>query len=332
MNKTLTVALAVAMFTPLYAVAAPTLYGKANVSYASTKETTGVQERSTVVLESNASRIGVKGSEAIADTSLEGIYQAEFEVAFDDGANGDKNDKGTFSQRNIFLGVKGNFGSVIAGHFDTPFKNAQNKVDLFNDLYGDIKNTFTLNEKREKNSLMYTSPTMAGFTLNADLIASEDNRTDAEKGAKPERSNGASLSATYENRGFYGAFAYDLDVVAEGTSAARGVLQYTVASVQLGFLAEQYEPAEKDADKVNGVFGSIKYTINDWALLAQYGQSDIKKTDGTTLSLGADYTLSKNAKLFGFYISNAYVTKNATDSTQVDTDMDYLGVGMELKF
>ena len=58
---------------------------------------------------------------------------------------------------------------------------SQNKVDLFNDLYGDIKNTFTLNEKREKNSLMYTSPTMAGFTLNADLIASEDNRTDAEK-------------------------------------------------------------------------------------------------------------------------------------------------------
>jgi predicted porin len=173
---------------------------------------------------------------------------------------------------------------------------------------------------------------MAGVTLHADVIASEDNRTDEEKRIQEERSNGTSLSATYETGGFYGALAYDLDVEAEGTSTVRGVLQYTIADVQLGLLAEEYEPAEKDADKVNGVLGSIKYTISDWALLAQYGQSDIYKTDGTTLSLGVDYLLSKNAKLFGVYTNNAYVTKNLVKGTEVDTDMDYLGVGMELKF
>ena len=318
MNKQLTAALAVICCAPMAAQADIKFYGKANVSYASVKADAGDAETSIVELSSNASRLGIKGSEKIND-SLEAIYQAEYEVYVDDGKG--KNDQ-TFGQRNIYVGLKGNFGSVIAGNFDTPLKRIQKKVDLFGDLYGDIKNQFTHNDNRKANSLMYISPKMAGFALYGDLIASEEEDT----------SNGTSMAVTYENGGFYGAIAHDLDVEDDGASATRGVIQYNLNALQLGLLVEEEE--SKDGVKTDGVFASVKYKLGSWALKAQVGQSDIKDQDGETLSLGADYKLSKNAKVFGFYTSNGYteVVGEDAEAIALDVSEDALGVGLEVKF
>ena len=320
MKKQLSAAIALALCVPAVASAGPTLYGKANVSYASVNTEVGANEESIVEVRSNASRIGVKGSEKISD-SLDAIYQAEFQVEFDDGDD-------VFSQRNIFVGVKGNFGSVIAGHFDTPLKQAQNKVDLFNDLYGDIGKVFTVNDNRVSNSLMYTSPNLGGFMLYADLIASEqDNDAVPED---QERSNATSIAATYEANGFYGALAYDLDVEAESTSTVRAVFQYNIESFQIGLLAEEYE--RQDEEKVNGVMASLQYKINDWALKVQFGQSDIRQEDETNFSIGADYKMSKNTKLFGFYTNDTYLADTDIDGNDIDADGDFLGLGIEVKF
>lgn len=331
MNKLLTSAIALAMCTPAAAMAAPTLYGKANLSYASLSADdlndpdTSI---STVRLESHASRIGIKGSEEISE-GFSAIYKAEFQVQFDDGQDKTK----TFVKRNIYAGVKGNFGSVIAGHFDTPFKKAQNKVDLFNDLYGDIKVNFTNSDKRASNSVMYSSPEVSGFTLYADFITSEDK----------DASNGTSVALTYNHSHFYAALAYDLDVSTiytfgsgddqivigngEGTSALRGVFQYNRNTMQFGLLAEEFEDAE--GEKNNGVFASFKYGIKQWDLKAQYGQSDIRRQDGETLSLGADYKFSKSTKVYGYYTNNTYI---ANLDTSKNIDSSFAGVGIEVKF
>ena len=323
MNKTLSIALAVAMSSPLYAIAAPTLYGKANVTYSSVKKSAGNTDTSMTELASNASRIGVKGSEKLTDTNLEVIYQAEFQIEVDDGDRGGR----TFNQRNVFVGVKGGFGTVQAGKFDSPLKNAQNKVDLFNDLYGDIA-VISNGENRPSNSVMYSSPTMAGFTFYGDVISSEND----------DISNGTSLAATYDNGGLYTALAYDMDVTVEDTSTVRGVLQYTFSNLQLGVLVEQFEPVG-DVDKLNAAFASIKYSMNKWALLGQFGQSEIVKgedSDGTTFSVGADYSLNSNAKLFAFYTNNSYTAFNTDAVTNIVSDVDfkddYFGVGMDVKF
>lgn len=331
MKKQLSVAIASLMFAPVFVQADPTLYGKANVSYASTKsETDGQESESVEELASNASRIGVKGSEEISD-GLKGIYQAEFEIYFDDGDSSGK----TFKQRNIFVGIQGDFGTVIAGHFDTPLKQAQKKVDLFNDLYGDIKNSITVNDNRESNSIMYSTPDLSGFRLYADLISSED----------ADDSNGTSLAATYENAGFYAALAYDIDVEYEktgekddegnnitsnDTSAVRAVIQYSFGDFQLGLLGEEYENISKE--KNSGILGSVKYKLGDFALKGQFGQSDIKEQDATTLSLGVDYKLSKASKLFAFYTQNSHVAEVTDAGVEIDQDDTYLGVGVEVKF
>lgn len=120
---------------------ATTLYGKANIALQSADE----DGQSELQLVSNASRIGVMGSESIAG-GVEFIYQFEYEVNIDDG----EKDGQTFTQRNIYLGLKTAGGTIMAGNFDTPTKKSQGKVDLFDNLAGDIKNVFT-GDNRVKN-------------------------------------------------------------------------------------------------------------------------------------------------------------------------------------
>lgn len=301
MKKSLSIAIALAsMTTASLAVAEIDLYGKANVSLEMVNE----GDVSTTELLSNASRLGFKGSEKIND-QLEAIYQLEYEVYFDDSE--------TFKQRNIFIGLKGGFGQVIAGNFDTPLKVAQNKIDLFNDLRGDIKNVITVNDNRTSNTVQYSTPETGGFGANLAVISSEVEGQDA----------GKSLSVSWANEMFYVAGAFEQDVEDENAEAMRAVAQINLNAVQLGALYEQYE--EENQDSVDGWLVSAQFKVaSDWALKAQYGQSDQHEEGGETMSIGADYKLSKNAKVFGFY------TEETADNDVLDND--YAGIGMELKF
>lgn len=285
------------------AMAEVDFYGKANVSFQAVDEN---GDRFTELV-SNASRIGIKGSETIND-SLEAIYQFEYETAVDDGEN--SNDE-TFSQRNIFIGVTGSFGTAIAGHFDTPLKAAQNKVDLFNDLEGDIRNLITVNENRASNQVNYTTPSSIGpVTVSVSVISSEEDNVD----------NGVSASVAFEQNGLYLAAAFDQDVEGVDEEAARVVAQYNFSNFQVGGLYETYDD---DIDSYDGFLVSGQYRLNQWAFKAQFGQSDIAEEGGESLSLGADYKLSDSTKVFG------YVTRLESD---LFTDADYLGVGIEHNF
>ncbi|WP_231757266.1 porin [Microbulbifer elongatus] len=285
-------------------------YGKANASFQSNDEGDGA----TTDVKSNASRLGVKG-ELPLDSGIKGIYKMEYQVNMD--GEGD-----TFTQRNIFAGLEGGFGQVIGGKFDTPLKIAQKKVDLFNDLEGDIKSLITKSDNRESNNLQYTTPSFGGFHVAAAYISNKDAEILDDEGALIDtRDNGTSVAFAYDNNGVYLAYAYDMDVEANDWNVARMVAQYNFGNVQVGGLYEEQERA--DNSKQDGWMTSVAYKINNWTAKAQYGQSDIVKTDGETFSLGLDYKLSKAAKVFTFY----------TDETAADNyARSYVGVGTEFKF
>ncbi|WP_323844131.1 porin [Microbulbifer magnicolonia] len=320
MKKT-ALSLAIASMVPVLANAQAEselvdLYGKANVAFQSADEGDG----SVTDIKSNASRLGVKGELPLDDVAgvggLKGIYQMEYQVDIDGEA------EETFEQRNIFAGLEGGFGQVIGGKFDTPLKVAQNKVDLFNDLEGDIKSIITKSDNRESNNLQYTTPSFGGFKVSAAYISHKDDEIlDADGNLLDTRDNGTSVSLAYDNNGVYLAYAYDQDVEANDWDVQRAVAQYNIGPVQVGALYEQQEVA--DGDTEDGWLTSVAYKINQWTAKAQYGQSDIVKTDGETYSLGLDYKLSSAAKVFGFY----------TDETAADDyDRSYFGIGTELKF
>ncbi len=307
MKKT-ALSLAIAAVLPAFAnaekveIELPKFYGKINVSVQNTQE--GTSSISEVV--SNASRLGVKGKIELKH-GLTGIYKAEYETQVDDGDKGGQ----TFSQRNIFGGIKGSFGQVIVGQFDTPLKKAQKKIDLFNDLEGDIKSAITVSDNRKADSVQYTSPKMAGLVATVAHIASEDETIN----------DGTSSSLTYSRNKFYAAVAYDTDVEANGIDVTRLVAQYSIAGITLGGLWETQQQAGQNKD---GWVYSAAYKLNsDVKLKAQYGESDIAKDDAKTYSLGVDYKLAKGAKAYAF----------ATDEEfGDDSQKEYYGVGLEYKF
>lgn len=280
----------------------PKFYGKINVSVQNTQE--GDDSTSEVV--SNASRLGANG-EIELDHGLKGIYQIEYETSVDDG---DKNGQ-TFTQRNIFVGLQGAFGYVVAGNFDTPLKRAQKKVDLFGDLEGDIASIITSNDNRESNSVLYRTPELAGFVGTIAHIASEDETIN----------DGTSSSLTYTRNKLYAAIAYDTDVEANGIDVTRLVGQYSIAGITLGGL---WETQQQNGDNVDGWVYSVAYKATKSATLkAQYGESDIVKDNAETYSLGLDYKLAKKAKVYAFITDEKY---------DADGSNQYYGVGTEFKF
>lgn len=290
-------------------LAAPTFYGKANVSLQAADEGDG----NNMEVVSNASRLGIKGSELLQDSGFEVIYQAEFEAYFD-GDNGGN----TLGQRNIFIGMKTGYGTLKAGKFDTPLKESQNKVDLFNDMEGDIKAVLTPNDTRANDIVNYISPTFLGaFTASLAYIPSENETID----------DAASASLAFDQSGLFLAAAYDMNVGVEDEEVVRVVAQYTIGSLQLGGL---YEFAEVDGqdDSKDGALVSLQYTVDKLALKLQHGWSDLQLEDGMSTSLGVDYALTKNFKVFTYYTLN----ESEIEVSGQEVESEYLGAGVEYKF
>jgi predicted porin len=305
--------LLIASLLPAAAFADVTVYGKANVSIQSAEEA----DEDQLEVVSNASRIGVKGSEEI-NSDLKAIYQFEYQTEVDDGAGG--NPSQTFTQRNIFVGLQGSVGTIIAGKFDTPTKTAQEKIDLFNDLEGDI-NYVVNGETRANNVVQYTTPAAWGaFAVNVAAVAAESATND----------DGTAISLTYTTPSLYLAIAGEQDVSFQETDIVRLVGRYTIGAFQLGAL---YEQASDDTDEdVDGFVVSAKFNATDkFALKAQYGNSslddDFSDADKDQLSVGFDYSLSKNTTLFGYYTQEKF----EEDSVESQDDQ-WIGVGIDLKF
>ncbi len=293
------------------------VYGKANLSLVD--QDSG--DSSGWNLNSNASRLGIKGESKLSE-ELAVVYQVEYEVCIDSG-----DCKGqTFKQRNTFLGLKGNFGMVWAGKHDTPTKLAAKKVDLFNDLEGDIKNAFE-GQNRVSNVVAYTSPKMNGFSATLAMIPAEGEDVDQDGQDDTGLKDGLSYSINYTKDNLYLAIAGDQDI--DEQDLVRMIAQYQIDALTLGFLYQQNQDNLGTKDE-SGYFFSAAYSLNaDITLKAQYGEieDDIDGDEEQTLSLGADYKLAKNTKTFIFYTDN-------TDS-EVGLSKDAFtafGIGMEHKF
>ena len=286
------------------------VYGKVNVSVVNTDTNSGDMWE----LNSNASRIGFKGATEISD-GLEVFYKAEFEVCVDDG-----DCKGqTFSQRNIMGGIKGSFGSVLAGKHDSPTKLAQKKIDLFNDLEGDIKNTFE-GENRLSNIVAYSTPKVSGLQATLAMIPGEDTATDN------GLADGLSYSLSYSANDLYIAIAGDQDI--DSQDLLRIVSQYKMDALKLGFMYQQNEKNDGSLDE-SGYFISAAYKVDQLTYKAQFGtvENDATGDEEQTFSLGADYKLGKKTKAFVFYTDNSDSIVSGADKDETS-----FGLGLEHKF
>ena len=287
----------------------PTVYGKLWISVESQDTASGTE----VDMVSNASRLGIKGSMDFGE-GIEAIYQAEYEIDPVDGTADESKDR-TFKQRNSFVGLKGSVGTIFLGKHDTATKKSQKKIDLFNDLAGDIKNILQ-GENRMSDLIGYTTPEINGFSATFNAIKGTEGLGDDNIG------DSTSTSFSYDSENFYIALAFDSEL--KGYDSTRLTLQIPFNRSQLGIMFQDSEKLSTGVEE-DGYVISFSQKVGDKGTLKfQQAESDMKLDSGKQFSFGYDYKLSSKAKAFFFF------TDLSGDNTSKEKEIT--GIGFEYKF
>lgn len=366
-RKTLFTALGLALSVNAFA-GFPTLYGKVQVTagqydfekidfaptaagattYRNVGATNVATELDSFTVESIGSRLGVQGDfDAAAGVNV--FYRVEYGVDYDNGTNSNGRE---LVQRNIFGGLRGSWGALLAGKNDTPLRSLAGRngtivknsfvpavqktdIDRFNEApLADI-GTYLVGENRVDNVIQYTSPILLGG-LEINLAAVQAEETGVEQSATNQQddngfASGQSVSIGYGQTGWFIGAAYENNVAT--TDAARIVGEVTFGPVKLGAI---YQTAEAhDAEDVLGGFTSF-VNATTTTVGAQNGINPLAEWDGaggTTAYKEQDgYVINGVWKIAGpwsakFQYANS--TSTPLNTTYSDVDLDAIAVGLD---
>ena len=329
MNKSKFLFASSLLLISMSAISAPKVYGKLNITL-NNNGSDGVNEKE-IDLISNSSRLGLKGQWEMQD-GLVGLYQIEYQIdpvdghARDEvrGENGEiKVADSTFTQRNSYVGLKGSFGTLKLGKHDTPLKKASLKVDLFNDLKGDIKN-ITDGENRITSFLGYDSPVFGGgVSISVSLSKGKD---DGVLGTDLDGEFGTNLSASLK---------YDIEVIQfviamekasiKGFDHNRLGMMIPAGPVTIGLIHTTTESTVGNSVDYDATTISIAGKVADGngRVKFQYGTSD-KSAGLTQTQIGYDHKLFKNFKILAYHTVRSQDAANSDDA--------HTGLGIEYKF
>lgn len=312
-----------------------TVYGVAHLSYDLVSNGTGTVgtpavsgARNISKISSNSSRLGLKGSEDIGD-GWAALWQIESLIAMDNAG-------GSFATRNSYAGLSSaSLGKLLLGRYDTPYNTTARRVDPFGDTLADshplMGGTTGISAAmgfagRQTDTLLYTSPSLNGFTGSAAYIAGAETVTTAMQ----TKGSAWSLSGMYDAAPYYAALAYEVHKFGSynatpdlnsGTMAAatalagsqenawKMVFGYNPESFSLGFVYER----SSDNLAASGVnqwghhayYVSGKYLLGKDALKAAYSKIGQLGTTANTgaqqYTLGIDHSLSTRTTLYGLY-------------------------------
>jgi len=298
MNKKL-IALAVAGATFAPAVMAQaanpvTLYGRIYVTVESVKASGGsapLAQRMRV--EDQSSFLGVRGEEDLGG-GLKATYQLETSFRPDQNTS-------TFANRNSKVGLKGSFGEVFAGRWDTPFKSANIAIDPFGDLTisgitsaASDKGNF---DRRAINNIQYWSPAMSGFAVRASYGVNEGKTATL----NPQET---SFSLTYNKGPLYAYYAFEqlkdqqagltTSSKQEGNSVGGA---YTFGPVKVGALYQEFK--KTNLTKQKAMMANAVYTTGKHQFIYQYQQAEdggainAAQPDCDNNSLGYQYNFTR---------------------------------------
>jgi predicted porin len=326
-KKLIALAIAGLASTAAFAQSNVTIYGvvdaSVDVTNAGDSSTLGEGVHTTKI-SSNQSRIGFKGSEDLGD-GLKAVFQLE--TAF----NTDGTTASNLNSRNTFVGLASdNWGRVILGRYDTPYKTSTRAWDLFGDHLGDNRNLMGgaalttaglagVNaiipfDNRASNTVRYDSPNWGGFNL---AVAYVDN-AEAVAYSAPKSSEW-SVSGSYAITSEWSAIAayekhFNVGLPALTTPTTEEKAWKVGASFKTGpFQASAiYEKTDDDfatslGHKAWTVSGGYSVTTSDLIKLAYTKAGKLEgpfvgDTGAKQWAVGYDHTMSKRTKLYAEYV------------------------------
>src|SRR5690554_3738103 len=299
----------------------PEFYGMLYVSL-DLQKSEAQGEPSHWALNSRNSRIGVKQDIALND-KLTAVYKIETGVEIDDGDRGGK----SFYQRDIYLGVKGDYGQIIGGRFNTPMRMAEGQIDPFNHLDGDI--TAVLGgHVRVNNIVQYSSPKFANTVINVAFMPGELEDLDGDGADDNRIANAFSASALYNEGNLFASFAFDKNMPS-GTRTEVGTrtpatdntnrsdrvqlaAKYQMGAAAFGTIIQHAVDSDDSKLKENAFIVNGTYRISDYTLEAQYGlnKGDSTKNERSLAAVGVNYHVAKNSIASVNYSIKDYELKN----------------------
>jgi len=288
------------------------IYGRAHVSVDALDNgsDTGMN------VSSNSSRLGFRAKHEL-ENGLEAFMQIETNIRYDQG-NG-----GSLASRDSFAGIRGGFGQLRVGFFDTPTKLVRSNTDMFGDRLGDARN-FTSGDNmsfdnRFRNGVHYRSPSKGPVTFdvqysphNAEGATADNNRT------------AISTALTYRQGDWYAVVAYET-LESAVTTADGTVLDPSVVRVGAYYnfkpewrVSAFFQSATDIAGGDRTVYGlGTSYRSGEWTYRAQFyaaSDNDTVNTGANMLVLGADRRLARSTTA---YIVYAMADNDAAATFQV---------------
>ncbi|MEQ1272970.1 porin [Acinetobacter ursingii] len=344
--KKLLIAVAVSTLSMTAAQAAPTLYGKLNVTLDQV-DNSDFAGNDVTALNSNASRIGVKGEEKLTD-KVSVVYLAEWAISTD-GSGSDTD----LSMRNRFLGLKFNkIGTLKAGRYDTYFKtNAGNNQDIFND-HTILDMTSVLHgEERSNNAIGFETDKdliVPGLQFNIMAQQGEDTTTDntanGQEGKRDGFGDGISTSLTYENKdyglaaavagnfGVAGKYnAYGLSGIYSDAIRVTGSFDFAKAGLNGLVLGALWQNAQPTDDSVV-ISKTTSVTTKD---INGFDQTKTTKTSTSYKGLEEDaftVTLAYTIPSTPWKIKGEYIESNTSVDNRSDRKISQYGLGVDYNF
>ncbi len=354
--KKLLLATAIAALSVSAANAAPTVYGKAfvtmdyvnvdnDVADITTPGAVRSNEEDAVQINSNSSRIGFKGSEAItANTDV--IYQLEYGI----GVDGENRN---FASRDTFLGFKNeSLGEFRFGRNTSVVDYVNNVVTSgsgfwdnlgSNDLEENQNGINMVDSGRRNNSVIWKAPKYNNLPLDVALMYKADENLNGSVSGSEDA--GFAAAAMFDaGTGITFGVAYDNDVNLDGDlirgTATVDMSKYMALPVTVGAL---YQVAEFDdtqtfqsagEEKEKGFVVSAKMGLSNFAkpaaVYVQYNDTTnvrgFDNFDSNQIVVGGEYQFRTNM------IAHAYVGQNSADLNGLDYDLFAAGGGLEYKF
>jgi len=282
-------------------------------------------------LSSNTSAIGVKGSEDLGD-GMKAIYKVEFQLDATDGGwsnvSGVDTTAGTVSttsngnaltQRDVFAGLKGGFGTIKFGTMSSNYKQMGGKNDSlyrtpaegrgFIHTQSRLHNGRADNRGRQTNTIQYVSPKFGGVEVVVNTTAN-DNK-DESVGAGIRWSSKTIL-----------AYVDYIDTVPGGASVSTNKTESAVKvggkfSADAFFIGAQYESAADvtgyDYTHVNGGFLIDKNNILT-ATVGGAAHDTTSTLDTSSFALAYDHKMSKQTDVYVAYMDKSSDTTSLEDS------------------
>lgn len=353
--KKLLLASAVAALSITAAQAAPTVYGKVFLTLdVKDGDNHSANANSRSQLNSNHSRLGVKGSEALtANTDL--VYQLEYRL--DTDANGNRN----WESRDTYLGLAHKqYGTAVAGRLTAIDDYINYAKVVAGGVVGgdDVLATFT--GPRANNAFAYFSPNFQGAQVMAMYAMDETKNAVSTNesllrdawglGVKYEPTTlPVKAGITYIQAGATDTNAATFDYALRVSGAYAITPAITVAGQYQ--LAEGYSTirnpvtsnndkqtaAGKQKEQTYTVSGSYKVGQTPWTTYAQVDIVDnatyVKDAERQRLAVGGKYAFNQNTTghLYGAYMKSKNIDI-ATGSTETKADSYGIGAGIEYKF